>query len=319
MPGYGEYDEQAYNEAETPAQLAARRTRRRRRHGKKQGVMDGNIHGVGQSSEDHRGRWLPPASATSLSLAQLGIHVAPSEQTGDQDASHTLAKLGIQLGIYIDPPRMVSIAEGGNRNVVTMGDLGLFNSIPKPSPNSGASDLRHTGAAPPPPLQPPQQWLNRATPPLEHPCDHILAGPSPQLALPEQIPSMCYTTDQMPPVSYPVVPLRPAHQMPVPNQAAAWTEPDPALRHWLCSGQYGAQPIFDSPVESSVGMPSPPPIQSRVPAPPSAAPTSPVAQEFAKMIAEQDKQKAERSAQKIEEAESLEDLLQHLAAEAYQD
>jgi len=213
-----------------------------------------------------------------------------------------------------------SMAEGASRNVVTMSDLGLFNCSAKAAPNSGASDLRHVAPVPPPPLQPRQQWLNGATSSPEHACNPMLVVPSPQNGLPEQMAVVHYATEQMPPVNYPVVPLRPGPQMPIQNQPATWTEPDPALRHWLCSGQYGAQPIFATPVDNSVSMVAPSLLQATAPPPPTASPTSPVAQAFAKKIAEQDKQSAERSAQqKKEEAESLENLLQHLAAEAYQD
>lgn len=326
MSGGTEYDDQLdCHEEGTPAQLAARRTRRRRRHGKKQadtGFRDTGFRDTGGRDapfEDARGRWLPPPSATTLTLAQLGIHV-PSKREG-QDATLTLA----QLGLHVAPPTLPPHAapEVSSRNVVTCSDLDLFGFVAKTSPSPGATDFRNT--LPPPPR--PQPCMPLAAPTWqqdfrahrveERPWERILSVPSPQVAvsLPE---SLAMPHHWVPPRPQ----NQPPHIAPTPHHVPSWNaEPDPALRHWLCSGQYGAQPIFHDPrCDSGLLLAAAPPVHAAPacsenfgmppPPPPPVAPAPGCTRVAVDM--EPPPEEASHSTQ-------LETLLETLAAEAYQD
>jgi len=328
MSGGAEYDDQldCYEGEETPGQLAARRTRRRRRHGKKQGFPSPEVGFADREArygreaqyeeykQDRRGRWLPPASATSLTLAQLGIHLPANRD--NQAASRTLSQLGMHGPPPVPPPRLS--AEAQSRNVVTLCDLDLFDCVGKTSQSLGALDIRRNH--PQPSLmqqhQAPPSWHAEPNWGLveERPWERILSVPSPQAAL--NLVDSIYRDGAM---AHYQVPQSPHHHMqpptwstePPPQTGPTWSEPDP--RHWLCSGQYGAQPVFHNPICDSNGMPlsAAPPAPLAAPACTTAlleattpaggtvaiAPTGPAASENTK----------------------LETLLQNLAAEAYQD
>jgi len=320
MSGWTAYDEYPdFHEEGTPAQLAARRTRRRRRHGKKQGFATPDMTfsaGDGlREDADARGHWLPPASATSLTLAQLGIHLP--EKRIQRDAAMTLAQLGIDVSPPVLPVRTPVVTAGAaTRRVVTAGDLGLFNF------STASPSLPGTAAPPPQPVPPPQAvpppqrfppTPQQLAPPRqqpqqqpawqcadERPWERILSVPSPQLAL--------NLNDALTMQHYQMVPPRPQNQQQH-IQSAPWSaDPDPAMRHWLCNGQYGSQPIYHTPLGGSSGIPlasAPPPPAAPAPAvAPLPGPLAPVA--MAVKL-------------KLEENDKLESLLEHLAAEAYQD
>lgn len=256
---------------------------------------------------------MPPPSATSLTLAQLGIHVQPKES---ETASLTLAKLGIHVEPPTMPPRRV--AEPG-RNVVTWSDLDFLQC--HKHANQAPVDI------PPPPLHPHQQgphqppWANGASSPyhtMERPTDRILSAPSPSVALhlPEHMPSLRYAPDQMSPLGYTAA--SPAHHSQ--NQQSGWSaESDQGMRQWMQGSQFGPEPTYNSPMAASGGMlPSAPSHTCVSPTSSRPAPTG-IAAEVAARIAEEDKiAAAKREAAKLEE-QKLETLLQSLAADAYQD
>jgi hypothetical protein len=128
----------------------------------------------------------------------------------------------------------------------------------------------------------------------------------------EQVAAVHYQSEPMPPANYPVVPPRPSQHVPI--QFGTVDQPDASVRHWLGSGQYGAQPIFNSALDSNGGiaLASAPLL---APAPPVHPPTSPVAQKVAAKLAQEDKLAAEKK----EAAEKLDLMLLNLAADAYQD
>jgi len=322
MSGGAEYDDQLdCHEEGTPAQLAARRTRRRRRHGKKQGFPspDASAASSEAQSEDGRGRWLPPPSSTTLTLAQLGIHLPAKKD--NQGLTLT------QLGIHVPPPKLPAKGSGqaSSRNVVTWSDLDLVDCIGRTAISPGAFDIRRAPPQPAPQHQPPP-CMPVAAPTWpcvdERPWERILSVPSPQVAL-----SLAENM-QMP--HYPVVPPRPQNQhhhiQPAPQSAPSWNaEPDPALRHWLCAGQYGTQPVFNSQLCGGSGqfnsqpVPATPPLQTApgctgVAAPP---PLNPAL--GGPGLAMEMPQPAALESDKALESTKLETLLEHLAAEAYQD
>jgi len=313
MSGYADYEDDNEYPEEGAAQHGMRRTRRRRRH-KKQGMPDSGYTTVGHASEEYRGRWMPPPSATTLTLAQLGIHVQPKES---ETASLTLAK----LGIHVDPPTMPPrrLAEPG-RNVVTWSDLDLVQCHKRSS--QAAGDIR------PPALHPHQQvshqppWVNGASTPYhvpeERPSDRILSVPSPSVALhlPEHMPSLRYAPDPLSPVGYTAA--SPVHHLQ--NQQSGWSaENDQGMRQWMQGSQFGPEPVYNSPMASAGGMMVSAPLQTCAsPTSSRPAPTG-IAAEVAARIAEEDKiAAAKREAAKLEE-QKLETLLQSLAADAYQD
>lgn len=302
MSGNAEYNDYwlELHDDGSPAQLAARRTRRRRRHGKKQAPEWEAF------SEDGRGRWLPPASATSLTLAELGIHVEPPAYGECQGDSLTLAQLGIHISPPAHPPR--PMVDAVRRNVVTCSDLNLFGDSSKALPSQGNLGIR---SAPPLPMQPPQkqQHLPAAPAPWqctdERPWERILSVPSPQSG------SNLAATSPMGhhyAVAPPIQPAPPWH-----------AQQDPAL-YWLSSGQYSTQATYHS-SPSDRGMllePAPPNFVQPIfhndlsssmllePAsspPPVAAPS---------MV-------ADPASGGVNEVSKLETLLEHLAADVYQD
>lgn len=313
-----EYDDEFDYHEGSPAQLAARRTRRRRRHGKKQGSPEA---GLPVPSEDGRGRWLPPASATTLTLAQLGIHLpAKDSQT------LTLERLGIPME-PAPPPPPKCWADACSRNVVTWSDLELMGSstaqtstsaaqghATQPGPLASAAQGFPDARTLPPPLPP--QVITSAPHwhcVEERPYDRILSVPSPQVAM--------SVGDGMAMPHYPVVPPRPQNQhshIQAVHQAAAgaWrADTDPALQHWLCAGQYGAQPIFHTPLCDGNGMPlAAAQVTTSVASAPLGGPQVPLEME---PVATFNAKPA--STEAMSESDKLDTLLQELASEAYQD
>lgn len=325
MSRAAEYEDQLdFPEEGTQSQQTARRTRRRRRHGKKQ-VFTSSCDGA---SEDARGRWLPPPSATTLTLAQLGIHVP---QKKIQDASMTLA----QLGIHVAPPAMPPKAsvEGLRRNVVTWSDLDIAGCIPRSAPSAGSVDY-HNSHNPSQrvscvPTSAPT-W-HRAD---ERPRERILSVPTPQVAV-SLANSLTMGSFQVAPRlqshQYIQGDTRYPHQMQLSTQPQpAWSaEADPTLRHWICVDQYGTQSVYHSSVCDASGMShdanglplttAPPPPSHPAPActapvaavsapPPTAAPDCIIPGEIptAALV------------HQTSEDDKLETLLQHLAVESGQ-
>lgn len=329
MSGSAEYDDQLdYYEGETQAQLIARRTRRRRRHGKKQGASEGGF-------DDGRGCWKAPPSGTTLTLAQLGIHLPEKKDS----ASLTLEHLGIHLPPPAAPPKPA--AHDYRRNVVTWSDLNLVHGIPQTSPSAGpGAAAQHSQAQRPPP--PPPSTVPSWPSVEDRSWDRILSVPSPQVAVGlDGSVSMAH---------YPVVHPRhhrqvhqqvhqQVHHQPVVHQQVhqhthmaavhhqqqtvpgIWnTEPDPAMNHWLCTGQYGTQPIFEASGDASGRLwPQPSPICDGNGVPLVAAPPpSTVSVEDLGLFDCVGEAQTEMEPPSTEDAK-LETLLQNLAAEAYQD
>jgi len=330
MSGCPEYDDPLDfpEEGQHPAQLTARRTRRRRRHGKKQGLSASDASFDAQS-EDSRGRWLPPPSATSLTLAQLGIHMPARKEC--QDASLTLAQLGIRISAPVMPNK--ASPDAPSRNVVTWSDLDLVNSVGKTLPtgspgacNVPAQSPQHQPSPCMPTAAPTWQFVE------ERPWERILSVPSPQVALSLPDNSVINHFPAVGSHSHPSQHMQPPVQQ-IPMHDATWRqEPDAAMRHWLCSGHYGAQPIYHHTLCDSSTMQlaaaQPPPMSTApmaamaiapghsglVPPPPLAA-----APGCEGLPLEMQSSTECTTLEAESESSKLDTLLEHLAADAYQD